>query len=93
MEGLYECRQDDSARHIMINVKETENYYTFKLLENTTQLDYDHFIMLFKDSDTVRINKKKSPHAMMLWDDGDFTIYPFRAGIPFWFKKVEMRND
>lgn len=73
--------------HILISVTETAKAYTFKLLENTTRLDYDHFILLFKDSDTIRINKERSPHAVKVWCDDDFTIYPYRAGIPFLFEK------
>ena len=87
--GKFEYRQDDNpARYILIEVKETPSAYTFKLLENTTRLDYDHFILLFQDRDTVRIAKDKSPHSIILWDDGDFTIYPYRAGIPFWFRRL-----
>lgn len=90
LNGKFEYLQDDDpARRILIEARETPSGYTFKLLENSTRLDYDHFILLFKNSDTARVDKKRSQHGMMLWKDGDFTIYPFRAGIPFWFRKVE----
>ena len=91
--GKFEYWQDNNpARHILIEAKETPSAYTFKLLENTTRLDYDHFILLFKGRDTVRIAKDKSPHSIILWGDGDFTIYPRSAGIPFWFRRLADGN-
>lgn len=92
MKGKYRYNQEGHngiIGHILISVTETAKAYTFKLLENTTRYDYDHFMLLFKNGNTTRINKEKSPHAIIIWEDGDFTIYPYRAGIPFLFKKEE----
>lgn len=92
MQGKYRYIQEGhngAIGHILISVTETTKAYTFNLLENSTRLDYDHFIMLFKNSNTIRINKGKSPHAIITWEDGNFTIYPYRAGIPFLFQKEE----
>ena len=80
---------DKPIGHILIDMTETNKSYKIKLIENTTYLDYDHFINLFKNGDTVFIGKANSPHAVRIWEDGDFTIYPNRAGIPFWFQKIE----
>ena len=73
---------------IMIDVKVTAKSYNIKLLENTTYLDYDHFALMFKSADTIRINRNKSPHAISEYTNG-FVIYPYRAGIPFAFDYVK----
>lgn len=41
--------------------------------------------MLFSKSNKVRVDKAKSQHAIRVWSDKNFTIYPLRAGIPFYF--------
>ncbi len=33
---------------------------------------------------------KPSGHAMRVWGDDNFTIYPFQVGIPFYFKLEEV---
>jgi len=35
------------------------------------------------------LKKNRGGHAMRIWSDGDFTIYPYQAGIPYYFKLVE----
>ena len=91
LKGKYEYIQTDHRDcpigHILINVSETEKKYSFELLEDTTRYDYDHFVLLFKGKYKVSINKQGGKCAMMVWSDNDFTIYPFQAGIPFWFVK------
>lgn len=39
------------------------------------------------------IKKEKSQHSMNVWSDNDFTIYPFRAGIPFHFEKITTAEE
>lgn len=93
LKGKYEYIQTDHhgnpVGHILINVSETEKKYSFELLENTTRYDYDHFILLFKDKTKISINKQGNKCTMRVWSDDDFTIYPFQAGIPFWFRKIK----
>ena len=96
LDGIYVYEQTDSCGetvgHIKIKVKETDKVYSFELLEDTTRYDYDQFILLFNNSNKTRINKTNhgiSRHAMKVWSDNDFTIYPFQAGIPFWFRKTK----
>lgn len=45
--------------------------------------------MLFKNSERAVISKGKGGHAMRVWSDEDFTIYPYQAGIPYWFQRVQ----
>jgi hypothetical protein len=91
MNGIYEYQQESHGNivgHILVRVSETNKSYRFTLLENTTRYDYDHFILLFKGKETATVHKEKSPHSMQIWSDNDFTIYPMRAGIPFYFVRV-----
>ncbi len=93
LKGIFKYEQrdyyDKPIGHITIKVNETDKCYSFELLENTTRLDYDHFILLFKGKNKTRINKLGGGHAMRVWNDKQFTIYPFQAGIPFYFVKEE----
>lgn len=29
-------------------------------------------------------------HAMRIWSDGSFTLYPYRVGVPYYFEPVEV---
>ena len=33
---------------------------------------------------------KPCRHAMRVWSDHDFTIYPFQVGVPFYFEKEDV---
>ena len=90
--GRYKAEQDngifDSYR-ILIDFKETEKSYIFKLVELEGRYCPGQIEMFFKNSDKVGVSKKKGGHGMMIWGDDDFTLYPYQAGIPFYFKREE----
>lgn len=49
--------------------------------------------MSFKPIGMSRIvlpKDKPCRHAMRVWSDHDFTIYPFQAGVPFYFEKEDV---
>ncbi len=88
-QGRYISENDGSifCKHrIVIEVKETEKSYVFTMLEYENRYGYDHFALLFKGKNRATIVKNKGGHAMRVWGDDAFTIYPFQAGIPFYFK-------
>ena len=35
---------------------------------------------------------KVSPHTLREWGDGRYTLYPYRAGIPFVLQPAEVKN-
>lgn len=88
--GRYVAENDDSwiSRYrIVMEVKETEKSYIFKLVEYDNRYGYDHIKTMFNGKERKTISKDKpSGHAMRVWDEGSFTIYPFQAGIPFYFE-------
>lgn len=87
-DGIYICEYDDrmSPGRFVVSLKETEKSYIMKLIENTVRYTPAYFEMLFGESGKTIVKKKHSPHAMCLWSDTDFTIYPFRGGVPFYFR-------
>lgn len=88
--GQYKAIKDGMFGYeIIISVKETEKSYILNLINNNSRYSPAHIDMLFKKSNRVKIDKEKSQHAMRVWSNKDFTIYPFRAGIPFWFSFVD----
>lgn len=74
---------------IVIEVKETEKSYIFTMLEYENRYSHDHFALLFKGTNKATIAKNKGGHAMRVRGDDAFTIYPFQAGIPFYFKLMQ----
>lgn len=39
---------------------------------------------------SANVESKPCRHAMRVWSDHDFTIYPFQAGVPFYFEKEDV---
>lgn len=92
--GLYEYKDDSipGGGHVVIDVTETEKMYIFKLIENTCRYDPWRISSLFKKSTQARINKHRSKHSVMTWNNG-FVIYPYRDGIPYLFKYIEGKRN
>lgn len=87
--GVYTARNNDSiwsAYEVKMNVRETEKSYIFELVSLESRYAADHIAMLFKKSNKFVLGKNKGGHAMRVWDDTSFTIYPFQAGTPYYFK-------
>lgn len=92
IQGIYIYERTDCCGctgQIKIRLKETEKSFNLEMLENTTKYDYDHFANIFSGKKSVSISKQNGSHACTLFPDGDFLIYPYRAGIPFLFRKVD----
>lgn len=90
-QGLYEYvhKEKWNKGHVIVRLKETPKSYCLTLVENTIRYSPAQIDMLFQKSDKVKISKEKSPYAFIIWMNDGFTIYPFRAGIPFGFEYVE----
>lgn len=92
--GIYKYEDKEAIMNygrVILKVSETAKAYYFQLIENTMRYSPAHIDMMFAKSDSVRINKERTSHAMNLGEDY-FVIYPFRAGIPFLFELVK-END
>lgn len=90
--GIYLAENDESiwdSYKITMEVKETEKSYIFHLVEFKSRYSGAHIEMLFKNSKRVVIRKDKGGHGICIWSDSDFTLYPYQAGIPYWFKRIE----
>lgn len=89
--GRYKAEQEGDIFHAyryIMEVKETEKSYIFKLLEAQNRYADDQLETMFRGKDRVVIPRNKpARHAMRVWSERDFTIYPFQAGIPFYFRK------
>ena len=94
--GIYIYERTDCCGfngQIKIRLEETEKLYRIKMLENTTKYDYDHFANIFNGKTSVSIQKSGGNHACTVFPDEDFLIYPFRAGIPFLFRKINSLSE
>lgn len=91
--GRYKAEHDGDIFHAyryVVEVKETEVSYIFKLVEAENRYAYDHIERIFGKTGRAVLRKDKPcRHVMRVWSDHDFTIYPFQAGIPFWFQKED----
>ena len=91
--GRYKAEHDGNvfqAYRYIIEVKETAKSYIFKLLESENRYANDQIEGIFNNEKRVVIPKDRPyRHAMRIWSDHDFTIYPFQAGVPFYFQKED----
>lgn len=88
--GRYKAENNDSIFHeysITMDVKETEKSYIFQLVEFNSRYSGAHIEHLFEKSKRVVIRKSRGGHAMRIWGDNTFALYPFQAGIPYYFVK------
>lgn len=91
--GRYVSEQDGDIFHAyryVVEVKETAKSYIFKLLQVENRYADDHIEVMFGGKTRIVIPKDKPCHAMRVWSDHDFTIYPFQAGVPFYFEKEKI---
>lgn len=89
--GCYisECTTDYLHQYkIILDVTELEKSYIFTLIECSSKYNADHIKLMFKNTKRTVIKKSNCTHAIIEYSDSDFTIYPFRLGIPFYFKLV-----
>ena len=93
-QGRYKAEQDDGIfdrYRVIVDFKETEKSYIFNLIELEGRYCLGQIEMFFKNSDKVVIRKNnKGGHSMRIWSDEDFTLYPLQAGVPFYFKRIDV---
>jgi len=80
LSGLYKlCDQD-----VFVRVKETSASFILQLIPCPRRFLDPPLDDFFKQEKST-IKKSGSKHAIQIWSDGDFTLYPFRVGVPFVF--------
>ena len=72
-----------------MDVRETEKAYVFRLIDFQSRYSAADIEYLFQKSKRIVIRKAKSHHAIRVWSDEDFTVYPFQAGIPYYFERAK----
>ena len=91
-DGLYLSEHNngmfDSYR-IVARVTESEKSYKLELVEYESRYSPAHIDALFEKSKTVVISKKSVKHVIRLWGNENFTLYPFKSGIPFSFHLIK----
>ena len=90
--GIYIAENNDNfldSYRVAMGVKETEKAYVFRLVDFQSRYSAADIEYLFRKSKRVVIRKAKSHHAMRIWSDEDFTIYPFQTGIPYYFERAK----
>ncbi len=95
-EGLYLAENKEhpfNFYRIILQVKETPKSYILIKKEYENRYSYDHIATMFSKGDRLVLRKERNPHPMRIWDDSSFTIYPYQAGIPFYFKRLPAEAD
>ena len=90
--GKYKAEQHEGIfddYEVIMTVKETEKSYCFTLESFDSRYCANQIRYLFSMSNRVVIRKVSGGHAMRIWSEKDFTIYPFQAGIPYYFKLIQ----
>jgi hypothetical protein len=85
LSGRYRCGVGTD-----VDVKETSKMYRLRLVAIDAADWCPHLEQLFFNGvDDVRyIRKESGNHKLIDWGDDTFTIYPYRAGIPYYFKRI-----
>ena len=74
---------------LLADVEITDSAVRIRQTSNNLRFKPGHLEMLFKSGKTISIRRDgKSPHKVNVWEDGDITIYPYRAGVPYLFEKI-----
>lgn len=82
------CGDVFHAFRYVMDVKVTEKSYIFTMKEKENRCAHDHLEIMFGSKDRIVIPRNRpTRHVMRVWNDHSFTIYPFQAGIPFYFQK------
>lgn len=91
VKGLYVAEDNECAwvcdrYKIVVDVKETEKAFILTLISFDTRYGATQIEDMFSKSKKVVIKKDGSNHGLKVWSDKDFTIYPYRIGVPFYFR-------
>lgn len=89
--GLYRAEQDggifDSYTYVL-EAKETVSSYILKLVECSNFYANNQIEAIFGGKNEVVIPKNiQALHRIQPWSEQDFTIRPFRVGVPIHFWK------
>lgn len=88
--GIYIAEKDENiwdSYRITLQVKETDKSYILQLVEFEARYGEAYIEALFQKSTRVVLRKNRGGHPICKWSEEDFTIYPYQAGIPYYFKR------
>lgn len=93
--GLY-CSEHQSDNYlddyrVVIHLKETATAFHLTLIDGQFRYGAPQLEDMFQrgEKPKVLVHKRGSQHAMQTWSDNDFTIYPYRVGVPYHFVRIE----
>ena len=92
IDGMYLAEHNNSMfdiYKIIVRVTECEKSYKLELIKCESRYSPAHIDALFEKSKIVVISKKSVKHVIRLWSNDSFTLYPFKSGIPFYFRLME----
>lgn len=88
---------------LTVDIKETEKSLILKIIDykfrySPVQIDTlfktDFDRMSYEEQQNIKngkyravIKKQGGGHALRLWGDNSFTLYPYQSGVPFYFVK------
>lgn len=83
-----------NSGELLVCIKGTDKAMQINLMKNTLRFSPGHLDMMFGKCNRVSIpNSGKSPHKLLVWCDGDITIYPYRMGVPYLFTPIDKGGD
>ena len=96
--GRYVAEVDDKGilgnYKITIYIKVTAKSYVFNLVELLGRYGAPQMEDFFSKGNKKVISRDKPcGHAMRIWSEEDFTIYPFQAGVPYHFVREPDESD
>jgi hypothetical protein len=79
---------------IEVTLNETKKSFIIKPNGQTPSY-YDYYMEpLWKNGQLSIPKTRRCPHGFTDWGDGEYTLYPFRSGQPYWLRPVkEVKNE
>lgn len=76
-----------------ITLRETKASFIFEY-EGDPPNYYDYYLESFWKYGRLTIPKtRRCPHGLTDWGDGEYTLYPYRSGNPYWIRPKEAVNE
>ena len=90
--GIYIMRDYDN-QETLVDVKVCEKTIKFELIGEKPEFTYGDMDEFLYNNKKRIINKIKSGHAITIWSETSFTLYPFQSGNPYLFKLKKVESD
>lgn len=74
---------------VLVEMRETETSYIITPITDQPAGHFDCYLDSLWELGRMVVKKKKGKHRMVDWGDDEYTLYPYRSGLPYWLRPVK----